>query len=75
MQHLEYIMQKIFRYVSEVRLENEITRTFACSSKELVKAGEAHSTLRIKLGSYTFGLSLSGEGLRLREHPRLIFRE
>ncbi|MCC6066043.1 MAG: AAA family ATPase [Thermofilum sp.] len=71
MQHLEYIMQEIFRYMSEVRLENEITRTFACSSKELVKAGEAHSTLRIKLGSYTFGLSLSGEGLRLREYPLL----
>ena len=70
-QHVEDLSRMIFKDFFEKILESEITRTFACPSKELVKAGEAFSMLRIRLGSHSIALQLSGEGLRMVEYPRL----
>ncbi|MCC6005862.1 MAG: AAA family ATPase [Thermofilum sp.] len=72
-QHVEDLLKEIIKDFFEQVLEREITRTFACPSKELVKAGEAFSMLRIRLGSASIVLQLSGEGLRIVEYPQLDY--
>jgi predicted ATPase len=76
-QYIEALVNEILEDFFGRRLESEIIRTFACPLRELVKAGETSSTLRIKLGPYNVSLSLSGKGLRLIEfshYPRVKIR-
>jgi len=76
-QYIEALVNEILEDLFERRLESEIIRTFACPLRELVKAGENSSTLRIKLGPYNVGLSLSSKGLRIIEfshYPRVKIR-
>ncbi|MCC6065825.1 MAG: ATP-binding protein, partial [Thermofilum sp.] len=70
-QYVEDLVRKILKDIFEEELESEIIRTFACPPKELIKAGKTFSTLRIRLGSRSVALQLSGEGLRIVEYPQL----
>jgi len=70
-QQVEDLLREIIKYFFEEKLESEITRTFACPSKELIKAGKSSSMLRIRLGSHSITLQLSDEGLKIVEYPRL----
>jgi predicted ATPase len=65
------IMKEVFKYICETKLGSEITRSFACPLKELIKVGETSSTLRVGFGSHSIDLLLSDEGLKLIEYPQL----
>lgn len=64
---VEKVTKKIFEEYSK-RLSNEISRSFACSLKELVKLDQ--KTFKIKVSSNTFVtcVSLEGDKLKIIEH-------
>jgi predicted ATPase len=68
------IMREVFKHICETKLGSEITRLFACPLKELIKAEEISSTLRIGFNSYNIDLLLSDKGLKLVGHPQLDLR-